>query len=95
MQDRIEHRREKVEEKNVTLKEEENFVQRLNSERSMVKKLIYDQNKKLKKLRNINDRLKLTEEEKQEIERRTAKEAACIRQFEIALIIRNYMKARN
>jgi len=46
------------------LKEEEAVVARLKQERTMVKKLIFDENKKLKKLRNINERLKLTEEEK-------------------------------
>ena len=74
MQDRIEHRREKIQEKTVAFKEEEAVVLRLKAERALVKKLIFDEKKKLRKMKNINDRLKLTEEEKREIERRTQKE---------------------
>jgi len=67
MQERIEHRREKIQEKTIAFKEEEAVVLRLKAERTLVKKMIFDEKKKLKKMRNINDRLKLTEDEKKEI----------------------------
>lgn len=67
---------------------------RLKQERTFVKKSIYEQQKKLRKIKNINERLKLTEEEKEEIERRIKKENKVIRYFEKAIIIRDYMQQR-
>ena len=76
-------------------KEEEAVVQRYKSERALVKKQIFDQMKKLKKLKNINERLKLTEEEKKEIERRIEKEVQCLRCFDSLLLLKDYVDKRS
>eukprot|EP00347_Sterkiella_histriomuscorum_P024212 403331923 len=94
MQERVEHRIKKVEEKNVIFKEEEFSKQRLVEERAMIKKQIFNKTKEIKKLKNIGERLKLSEEEKQEIERRTRKEVQCIKCFEFLITLDSYLKIR-
>lgn len=69
-------------------------MQRLKMERAFVKKSIYEQQKKLRKIKNINERLKLTEEEKAEVDRRVQKENLVVRCFEKAMILRDYMHQR-
>ena len=45
IQERVDHRKEKVEEKTILFREEEDINQRLKLERTLVKKLIYEQKK--------------------------------------------------
>jgi hypothetical protein len=67
----------------------------MKEERRVIKKAMFYEAKKIKKLKNMNEGLKLTEEEKVVIEKRINKELDLIKTFESALILYDYFKNRD
>ena len=49
---------------------------------------------RLKRLKNINERLRLTDEEKEDIERRIKKEVICIRSLDSLVMLSDYLSIR-